>query len=230
VPKFLKERAKLIAAFDASGKAESEVVVVAGFIASQNDWSDFSARWVERLKQDELEYFHMVDFAASRRQFANGGETMSNAANKKEYSLNAYVLAARTCAADARRWQEREGFQPATAYIFEDGDKGKGPMMERFLKDCLPEPVFRGKREYTPLQAADILAYELHKPHRDMLVGKPPVERFRFVLKEMVHVPGIPGYYSPANLDELNRKFDTLSHSRNSGEKPSSDVAKLERP
>jgi hypothetical protein len=252
VGKFIKQPAELIAAFDASGKENSEVIVVAGFISSHTDWSSFNTQWLERLKQDELEYFHMVDFANFRRHFATGwrgneerrrrlfGDLLDiirshvyrqfasaiemntfdrlSSENKKEFSLNAYVLAARTCAADVRRWQEEEKFQPPTAYAFEDGDEGKGLMTERFLKDGLAAPVFKGKKDYTPLQAADILAYELHKPHRDLLAGKPRGP-FRFGLDQLSHIPGVPGYYSPANLQELNEKFTGLRDVRGSADK-----------
>jgi hypothetical protein len=253
VEKFIKQPAKLVAAFDASGKENSEVIVVAGFISSHADWNSFNTQWLGRLKKDGLEYFHMVDFANFRRQFATGwkdneerrkrlfGDLLDiikshvyrqfasaiemntfdqlSAENKKEFSLNAYALAARTCAADVRRWQEKEKFQPPTAYAFEDGDEGKGLMTERFLQDGLAAPVFKGKKGYTPLQAADILAYELHKPHRDLLTGKPRVQKFRFGLDQLSHIPGVPGYYSPKKLQELDKKFTELSDVRGSVDK-----------
>src|SRR5579862_5235981 len=64
--------AKLVAAFDASGKEDSGLLVVAGFISSQEDWATFDTEWRARLKEDSLDYFHMVDFAASRKQFSAG--------------------------------------------------------------------------------------------------------------------------------------------------------------
>jgi hypothetical protein len=247
--------AKLVAAFDAAGKEESGVVVVAGFISSQEDWAAFDAAWRDRLKHDGLDYFHMVDFAGSRKQFADGWKNNEkrrqslfadligiikghvyrqfasaiemrtldklSGANKKEYALNAYVLAARSCAADVRIWQEKEHFQPATAYVFEDGDDGKGKMTERFLNDNLPIPHFKAKKDgvkddgteikaYTPLQAADILCYELLKGHRGILSGK-RVRRFRYGFRELSKIPGEPGYYSSENMVELNRKLHELS-------------------
>ena len=257
--KFVNVPAKLIAAFDASGQEESACLVVAGFIASHDDWASFDKEWLARLKKDGLTYFHMVDFANFRKQFAKGWEedeprrrrllgdlvgiikshvyrlfsssiemntfdTLSSE-NKKEYSFNAYVLAARSCAADVRRWQKREKFTPPTAYAFEDGDGGKGMLEKRFLEDNLSKPVFKLKKDtvqpdgstirgYTPLQAADILAYELHKPHRDLLAGKPRIPRFRWALGELLRVPGEPGYYSPKHLRDLNERLEALSESK----------------
>lgn len=58
------------AAFDASGtEHDQSAVVVAGFISSTSDWLDFEKHWNVRLRDDGIEYFHMVDFAASRNQF-----------------------------------------------------------------------------------------------------------------------------------------------------------------
>ena len=70
--KFNTVPAKLVAAFDASGKEASELVVVAGFISSQEDWRSFDKEWRARLRADGLDYFHMVDFANFRKQFAVG--------------------------------------------------------------------------------------------------------------------------------------------------------------
>jgi hypothetical protein len=254
--KFNTVPAKLVAAFDASKKEASELVVVAGFISSQEDWRTFDKEWRARLRADGLDYFHMVDFANFRKQFAIGWRedetrrqklfadligiikgnvyrqfasavemrtfsTLSEE-NKKEYALNAYVLAARSCAADVRIWQEKENFKPATAYVFEEGDEGKGKMIERFLGDNISLPLFKPKKDsvkpdgtaiggYTPLQAADILCYELHKPHRDLLIGKPRLDKFRWGLDQLSKIPGEPGYYSPQNMAELNQRFNELA-------------------
>jgi hypothetical protein len=117
--KFNTVPAKRVAAFDASGKEDSEVVVVAGFISSQEDWRSFDKEWRARLREDGLDYFHMVDFANFKKQFATGWKEdeprrqklfadligiikahayrqFASEENKKEYSLNAYVLAARS--------------------------------------------------------------------------------------------------------------------------------------
>jgi len=153
--KWITVPAKLVAAFDASGKEESACVVVAGFISSHKDWQAFDTAWTSRLKEDGLEYFRMAEFAGSRQQFdgwkgneerrqqlfgdlmeiikshvyrqfasiiiMDGWDKLS-VGNKQEYSLNAYVLAARSCAARVRDWQKAENFKSPTGYAFEDGD------------------------------------------------------------------------------------------------------------
>jgi hypothetical protein len=246
------EKPKLVAAFDASGKEDTPCIVVAGFISSPVDWDKFDNEWTDRLKHDRLAYFHMVEFAHSKKEFTDwkGDESrrqnlfgdlidiiirnvyrqagcaidMKNfstlsAEAKQEASLNAYVLAARTCAADIRRWQEKERFVVPTAYVFEDGDEGKGKLTTRFTEDALPVPHFKPKTAYTkdgithnaftPLQAADILAYEVHKPYRDLATGS-LVERFRWGFEELSKIPGVVGHYSPENIETLNNMLTIL--------------------
>jgi hypothetical protein len=253
--KFKSEKARLVAAFDASGKEDQRCLVVAGFISRSSDWQTFHTEWIKRLQEDNLEYFHMVDFAASQDQFAGWrndeprrrkllGDLMgiikSHAyrkigcviendefyrlaePNQKEFSLNAYTLAARTCVADVSNWKKREGLSHVpTGYVFEEGDDGKGMLIKRMQEDGYSLPYFLPKKDrtgpdgdvigaYTPLQAADLLAYEIAKPYKDVLEGKPQPDRFRWAFEELLTIPGELGYYSPKNLKDLNDRFDEL--------------------
>ncbi len=54
---------------DASGKDDRDVMVVAGFIASTDDWLNFEREWDRVLRHFKLGYFHMVEFAQSVKQF-----------------------------------------------------------------------------------------------------------------------------------------------------------------
>ena len=64
---------------------------------------------------------------------------------------------------------------------------------------------------FTPFQAADILAYELLKPYRDLIEGKGPIEKFRFGFEALSKIPGIAGHYSPENFEILNHML-TAQH------------------
>ena len=167
----------------------------------------------------------LIDIVKSHvyRQFASAIEMKTfgllSEESRKYFSFNPYVLAARSCAADIRLWQVQEKFETPTAYVFEQGDGGVGMMTDNFLGDNLPIPVFKPKKDttmpdgtvssaYTPLQAADILAYELHKPHKDILSGKPRISKFRWALEELARIPGVPGYYSAGNMRQLNKRLD----------------------
>ena len=86
--------------------------------------------------------------------------------------ITAYSLAGRMCAAEVSEWAKAEGFHRPIEYVFENGDKGKGKLIERFPIDDFPAPIFKPKYDafdrngvlipgFTPLQAADIYAWEL---------------------------------------------------------------------
>jgi len=51
----------LVFAFDASGDDARPHLTVAGFVSSAADWEKFTVAWSNRLKQDEIEFFHAAD-------------------------------------------------------------------------------------------------------------------------------------------------------------------------
>jgi hypothetical protein len=59
----------IAAAFDASGDENTDVLAVAGFLSSEDDWQSFSEQWSKRLTQDGIEFFRAVDAAAFRGPF-----------------------------------------------------------------------------------------------------------------------------------------------------------------
>lgn len=68
----------LIAYFDASGHKTQDFVVVAGFVSSAKDWTNFDLAWKQRLQKDGLAYFHAVEFAQSTGAFSNGWKDNAN--------------------------------------------------------------------------------------------------------------------------------------------------------
>jgi hypothetical protein len=61
--------AMLTVAFDASGHAKQPVLVVAGFIASAEEWLLFDIDWRKRLAADGLNSFHMQEYAQASGPF-----------------------------------------------------------------------------------------------------------------------------------------------------------------
>jgi hypothetical protein len=55
--------------FDASGKRDTRVLTVAGFVSDVRKWSRFDAVWESILKREEIPAFHMADFVARRPPF-----------------------------------------------------------------------------------------------------------------------------------------------------------------
>jgi hypothetical protein len=56
--------------FDESGNnGQPPATVVSGFVFAADKWVKFESEWKKRLQEDGLDYFHMVDFAQSVKQF-----------------------------------------------------------------------------------------------------------------------------------------------------------------
>jgi hypothetical protein len=131
------------------------------------------------------------------------------------FRLNAYSLAGRSCVADVNRWWvERERIKtPPVEHVFEDGDIGKGRLMERMSRDGYPTPDFRRKKDsytpegilipaFTPLQAADFLAYELFEGTKKIETDG-SVDNLRWPLQEFLSMTGEPGIYEEEDLDRM---------------------------
>jgi hypothetical protein len=137
---------------------------------------------------------------------------------KRHYRLSGYALCGRTTAGHVRQWALEERLPNAPiAYIFEDGDKGKGNLIERMEKDAFPAPVFWPKKDgirdgierlgFTPLQAADILAYELF-----LATKRSEPKRWAFLELDR-SPPGVLYTYTAENLqalDETLRRYSDI--------------------
>jgi hypothetical protein len=200
--------------FDDSGHPDDqEAVVVAGFIASERDWLLFEREWQEILDKDGIELFHMADFEKNKvwpqykkdailRRLVNAikirtvksiSQCVLMDAYRKineryafEESVGApYALAGRTVAKSLNDWK-KDFAEPGDKLLvfFEDGTKHKGEFMDAMQRDGLPCPVFLKKPEATPLQAADLLAWEMFnafktrdiRPSLKKMLGSLPLE------------------------------------------------------
>jgi hypothetical protein len=241
----------LSAAFDAGGsKRDQSVLVVAGFVSSVDDWSDFDKLWKARLAEDGLAYFHAQNFAQSSGPFKDGwksnesrrisllsdlmGIVKSHCYTKiasmvvndihatemspeirQRFHLEAFPLAARTAAIKVKEFAIRFGARIFPEFVFEDGDLDKGLMIKRFETDRYPTPIFRAKKDtldehtgrlklaYTPLQAADWLAYELFLAKKKSSLGVDLAD-FRWAYKEFEKMQGEPGIYLASNIQRLD--------------------------
>jgi hypothetical protein len=141
-------------AFDASGhESDQLMMVVAGFISSVDDWTNFSKKWKERLAKDGLEYFHMKEFShwcsddeARRRSLLSDlmelikahayrkfGVVVSNKgfganfseADRNEWRLTAYSFAGYRSIMEVSKWAMRDRIRSPIEHIFEEGDLGR---------------------------------------------------------------------------------------------------------
>lgn len=144
-------------AFDASGhESDQLIMVVAGFISSVDDWTDFSKKWKERLAEDGLEYFHTKEFSdwrlddePRRRSLLNdlmelikahayrkfgvvvsnkGFATNFSEADRKEWRLTAYSFAGYRSVMEVSKWAMRDQIKSPIEHIFEEGDLGRNKL------------------------------------------------------------------------------------------------------
>ncbi len=241
-------------AFDAGGsKDDQDFIVLAGFIAPADAWIEFDRYWRDRLAQEGLNYFHMVDFAQFAGEFKVGWrdneprrrallrnliELIERYASRKfgavvpieafkrqsppegweTYDLCPYSLAAMHTAANVMRWCIRDGSPQFEniSFIFEDGDTGgKGRVEKQFKVNLDMRPLFKPKKDtpnnktgmikpmWTPLHAADFLAYEVFKFCKEFQAGKLTTEKLRWGLKECQKAQGDIMVIDDSNLVEV---------------------------
>ncbi len=118
--------------------------------------------------------------------------------------LSSYLFAARVCFSSITGWCRENRVNAPVEYVFEQGDPNQNMLRTIAKVDHLPEPIFRPKidddpqRTVRPLQAADLLAYEIVKGYRD--VGKRPL---REPLKRLERTTHDWGIYDESNIDKL---------------------------
>ena len=191
---------------DASRTLADKFMVVAGAVASVQEWKDFDLEWRQALADNDLRYFRMSEFANSFGQFEKGwkrnekrrrevftrltqivvdhvgcwvGASVSQqayAAADRIYQLREYAqpftVCGLTCVGLAHKWQigQHLDYLPME-YVFEEGDQYAGQFWQRCNDWYGKYPIFREKRDdnataeepVTPLQVADIAAYEIGK-------------------------------------------------------------------
>jgi hypothetical protein len=122
-----------------------------------------------------------------------------------------YVIGTLSCLRDVAGWLEEKSDEEAVvAYVFEDGIKGSGRLTDAF-SGTSPEMreryryrslTFGGKRDFLPLQAADLLAYETYRVMpRERGQSSRPVRKSLMSLLNGVDLRGL--YWTPLGLRQL---------------------------
>lgn len=159
------------------------------------------------------------------RKFASSVSTPSlgrlSPENRRAFKMNAYVLAARSSVADVSLWKKTANMAHVpTAYVFEEGDEGEGRLSERMRADGYQSPIFLPKTSYisadgalveafTPLQAADLLAYEIGKAIRDF-EQRGPLDRLRKPLEMLEQIPGEIGEFTAKDMTALDNALKDI--------------------
>ena len=212
--------------FDDSGHPDDQdCLVVAGFVASEEQWRRFEETWRRILDPLKIDPFHMTEFEASTRWSRREKDEIlyrlvrattvraqfyiAHVVNMSAYrEINAefafeqeigtpYALAGRTVARSLNEWKAAQpGTRDKLLVVFEDGTKHKGDLIDVMQRDGLPCPAFRKKHEGIPLQAADLLAWEVF----NCVTG---VEMMRPSLDKLTDIPGDEGEYGKDALLEM---------------------------
>src|ERR1035438_6245958 len=61
--------AMFTAYFDASGRRDTRVLTMAGFVSDVRKWAKFDGKWSAILKRENIPAFHMTDFVARKPPF-----------------------------------------------------------------------------------------------------------------------------------------------------------------
>jgi len=119
--------------------------------------------------------------------------------------LPAYAVAVRVCVETVQTWQKAFGLNHPVECIFEDGDFGRGKFIDLMRVERMPAPIFRDKKDYAGLQAADHLAWEQgnYTKRLKLAEGIIPVTS---TLSKMLAIPHIHHAASLDNLLEICEK------------------------
>ncbi len=131
------------------------------------------AGWTDHQKHRLLE--KLVHIAAirtvkhfSETVFMDDYRAVNDEFALEEFHGAPYGLAGRNLLMRLKHWLEKQGPDARLLIFFEDGTKHKGDLLDNCRRDGLPTPAFAKKRELVPLQAADLLAWEIAKHMRQI--------------------------------------------------------------
>lgn len=128
-----------------------------------------------------------------------------------------YALAGRHCVARANEYlrRTRAGRLPEIAYVFDDGDEGKGDLLNAVSRECGRYPTFWPSRDIVhkktgdvikgmvQLQAADFAAYELRKAKIDDPNEEWAVWKYRKSLQGLSKIPADWQQYQEADVLQM---------------------------
>jgi hypothetical protein len=126
----------------------------------------------------------------------------------QEYLGKPYAFCARLCMTGVEYWKEQHDYQDEVPSIFEDGAHDKGAFLDILKRDKYLIPVFGQKREHTPLQAADFVAWENLKIYNQKEAGTLNTKRLRKPFLALYSMPQDWGVYTIKNLEDICRIYN----------------------
>jgi hypothetical protein len=147
-------------------------------------------------------------------------------------TTKAYALAGRGSASGVAKWAgetERLSYRPEL--VFEDGDFGKGELIDGLKQDGWPYPTFRPKidttaadgtltRGFVPVQAADLIAHTYFTAAREIETSRDGRFARHRRYSEFEAISGNVGRYSPQDISEMNRLTSVVTSNPANGGHP----------
>jgi hypothetical protein len=228
--------AMFTAYFDDSGSPDQGVcLTVAGYVSTVEKWIRFEKEWRAILYENDIEYFHMKEYAHSVGQFKKwkgkegkrkiflkrlvacvkktAHKSFSSAALLKEYNeMDAlyplheaagypFAMCGRSCAAKINRWRQRNNIAEPIELIFESGTKHAADLFRVLKRDGLPLPIFKDKKEFGALQAADFVAWEHTKALTGLHLGT--IKGLKDIRKSLAALNSIPNDWGVQTRNDL---------------------------
>jgi hypothetical protein len=176
---------------DASGHpADSDFMVVSGFIATADQWILWKQEWDQALHAEGIQVFHATDCNAHKKEFAGWDDKRTSwflrrlasivqqyckfsissiiylddyrELNKK-YDLDRFFPPYALAARTSLALINRwkkDFGEDNVEVFFERGDLDYGKFMNLMRLEGLPDPIFRDRKQVVALQSADLFAWE----------------------------------------------------------------------
>jgi hypothetical protein len=184
--------------FDESGLDEkSQTFCIGGYVADSKDWFELTKAWEQLLVEAGVSCFHMAEFETRHGEFEGWSNAKRIGFIKDLIALVTKAIFSRGLTSD----QQAEFHARAEKVYDELTSNGKWPRAFR-----LGSLRFASKRDAIPLQAADLLAYELRKRLDHKLFDPARAERRSMgrVRRRLIN----PKYFDEAGLRALVEEFD----------------------
>lgn len=123
-----------------------------------------------------------------------------------------FTFCSKMCLFAAAQWAERIGYKDNIRYVFDDGDQHKQDILKAHTHACTDEELstfyrfstgsltFGHKDKVTPIQAADILAYEMYKEMYRNVYPSEPKRYTRRAMHALLDTDGDYKVYSKEGL------------------------------
>jgi len=163
----------------------------------------FDTSWIGQEKRRRVLLQDLLEIVGSHAWQKFGGIfptdslMMFSEIARERFLPSLIATAGRLMWADVEAWRKRERFRNQAELFFEDGDHEQDSLRRAIREVTGQSPSFRAKQDiadknvlaFTPLQASDILAYEIQKICQD--AGQPIDDvHFRFPYVELDRIPG----------------------------------------